>query len=147
MEFKNRKMLKSRKNQDFDKNNIFIEKNGKKINVYQMIQENREDTEIYKVLEKYGCIDKIKVDEKSIYADLTSIKDLRGVVTQQKKADELWKSLPVEFRKEFANSKENFLENGEKYLKNILTKREEEKKAIEERIKNDKIDSIAQPAE
>lgn len=141
-------MLKSRKNQDFDKNNIFIEKNGKKINVYQMIQENREDTEIYKVLEKYGCIDKIKVDEKSIYADLTAITDLRGVVTQQKKADELWKSLPVEFRKEFANSKENFLENGEKYLKKIITEKEKIK-INEERNNNnnDKIDSVAQPAE
>lgn len=136
MEFKNRKLLKTRKNQDFDKDNIFIEKNGKKINVYAMIQENREDTEIYKVLEKYGCIDKIKIDEKDVYTDLTAIKDLRGIITQQKKADDLWKSLPLEFRKEFSNSKENFLENGEKYLKNIITQKEKKQKEIEERIKN-----------
>ena len=40
--------------QTFDKDKIFIIKFGQKINVYDMMQENNVDTDIYKIMQKYG---------------------------------------------------------------------------------------------
>ena len=56
MEVKNFKINIERKRmaQDFNKEEITVTKAGKEINVYNFIQENREDTEIYPTLEKYG---------------------------------------------------------------------------------------------
>ena len=115
---------RKRMQQDFDAETIEVIKAGKKINVYQSIQENREDTEIYPTLEKYGCIeDTIKAMEKNkqeIYQDLRGIKDLRGVLQQQQEAQNLWDNLPLEVRREFGHNSNEFMEKGENWLKNKI---------------------------
>lgn len=111
---------RTRHSQDFDKDTIEIKKAGKIINVYAMIQENREDTEIYPTLEKYGCIDRLKLDTEGVYADFRNMQDMRSSLDQIKKADELWQNLPLDTRKEFGHSKREFMDKGENWLKNKI---------------------------
>lgn len=97
--------------QKFDREKIFIEKCGKKINVYDAIQAANEDCEIYEVLEKYGCIDRIKRDDEAMYADVTqlqSLGDLRGVMEQKKMAEQMFYNLPLEVRREYDNDLNKF---------------------------------------
>ena len=122
-------VIRPRHQQNFDKDNITIKKAGKQINVYQMIQENREDTEIYPTLEKYGSIERLQLNAQGAYGDFTQIKDLRTAIDQAEKANELWETLPLDTRREFQNNKKLFLENGEEYLKKLATKEKEKEEA------------------
>lgn len=127
------------KGQEFNKDEIFVIKAGKKINCYEEIQNNREDTEIYPTLEKYGCLDRMQLsiqDATALYADLTGQKfELRDMINQQKKADEMWENLPLDTRREFNHSKQEFLNNGAKWLKNKI----DTAKAAEEKLKAETI--------
>lgn len=102
--------------QTFDPAKNVINKKGQKINLYDFIQENREDTEIYPTLEKYGCIDKIIVDKPKIYAEFKELMNLRDIHEQERKANNLWESLPFDIRKEFGNDRLNFMQNGKQWL-------------------------------
>lgn len=128
--------------QEFDKDNIFITKNGEKINVYQMIQNNREDTEIEPTLKKYGCLTPMEMNIEQVYTDLTNIKgDMRDMIEQQQEADNLWNKLPRDVRETFGNSKRNFLENGETWLKSKI----EKAKAEAEKLKQEQNPTPAEP--
>lgn len=134
MKFDNRKWRK-RAQQSFDKENIFIEKNGKKINVYDMIQENREDTEIYPTLEKYGCIDKMMLNREDVYADYTKLqemRDYRGIKDFENQAKNMFYNLPLEVRQEFDNDINKFTRGADEYVAKL---KKEDLKKIEENQK------------
>lgn len=104
---------RTRKQKHFDPDEIFITKAGKKINVNQWIQESKDDTEIYSMIEKYhGDINAIPKEFGGIIGDLTEYKDLRTVMDKEIKAKEMWESLPLKLRAEFGNNKYEFLEKG-----------------------------------
>lgn len=126
-----------RKQQTFDKEKINIVKAGKKINVYDFIQAGKEDTEIYPTLEKYGCLDRLKLDAEQTYGDIRAVKDLRNSLDQINAAKEIWINLPLETRREFNHSVKEFIEKGETWAKNKvedLKKAEEAKKVIDTKI-------------
>lgn len=120
---------RERKSQTFDKSKILLKKAGKTYNVYDKIQESREDTEIYPTLEKYGCIDRMILDTKGVYADFTNFKGLREIKEQQAEADRMFNNLPLETRKIFNNDKNVFMRDGEKWLKEKIKTEETTKKA------------------
>jgi len=102
-----------------------IKMKGKEIDIYDLIQAAREDTEIYPTLEKYGCIDKIMRNNEGIFADLTNIKDLRNSLEQMKAAEDMWLGLPLEVRAEYNHSIHEFLDEGqEKLTKQIKMEKE-----------------------
>lgn len=113
---------RTRMAQSFNKNSITLTKAGKTYNVYDKIQENREDTEIYPTLEKYGCIDRMMLDKKGVYADFQDFKGLREIKEQQIKADEMFYSLPLDVRIQFQNDKNLFMRDGEKWIKEVIAK-------------------------
>lgn len=120
--------------QNFDKTKIFIEKCGKKINVYDMIQAANEDCEIYEVLEKYGCIDKIQRNDEKMYADMTLLqneKGLRGLIEQKQAAEKMFYNLPLEIRAEYNNNINTFTQKAPEKLKEYQKKIEESRKAEE----------------
>lgn len=117
---------RTRMAQNFDKNKITLTKAGKTYNVYDKIQENREDTEIYPTLEKYGCIDRMMLNTQGVYADFQEFKGLREIKEQQIKADEMFNNLPLDVRIQFQNDKNLFMRDGEKWVKELI-KAEEEK--------------------
>lgn len=119
---------REKKSQKFDKSKITLTKAGKTYNVYDKIQEAREDTEIYPTLEKYGCIDRMMLDSQGVYADFQNFNDLRDLKDQQNMATNMFYNLPLETRKEFNNNINTFVKEGEKWLKNKI---EEEKAKAE----------------
>lgn len=121
--------------QTFDPKKNVINKKGQKINLYDFIQENREDTELYPTLEKYGCIDKIIIDKPKVYAEFKQLMGLREMHEQEKRANELWEALPFDIRKEFANDKLNFMQNGENWLKTKIADEQKAAKADQIQIK------------
>lgn len=128
-DFKKRKERK-RAQQEFDREKITMKRAGQEINVYDFIQAGREDTEIYPVLEKYGCIEKIKRTDEELYADITAIQKLdglRGMVVQQRAAKEMFEQLPLDIRKEFNNSLNEFSIKAPEYLQKLGEKIESEK--------------------
>lgn len=134
MEFAYQKW-RERKQQDFDKENITLTKAGKKFNVYDKIQESREDTEIYPTLEKYGCIDRMMLDTKGVYDDFTKYGSLRDVKAQQQLANQMFYNLPLEVRQKFNNDKNQFLNDGEKWIKGVIKAEQEKAKQMEEAAK------------
>lgn len=123
---------RTRMQQTFDKANITMKRAGQEINVYDFIQANREDTEIYEVLEKYGCIDKIKKTDEALYADITEIQKLdglRGMVEKQKQAKAMFEQLPIEVRKEFNNSLNEFSLKAPAYMQKLSESIEKRKEA------------------
>ena len=120
--------------QTFDKDKIFITKFGQKINVYDMIQENNVDTDIYKIMQKYGYSEEqaksiMAKGKEGIYADLTGINGLRDLEEKSIKAKELWESLPIEERRKYDHNINKFLQNGEETILNeIKTKKEQDEK-------------------
>lgn len=114
---------RERKAQSFDPEHT-IDMAGKQVSVYDMIQKNREDTEIYPTLEKYGTIERMKLDAKKVYADFTAFKDTRSMLDQQKMAEKMWWDLPFDVRKEFDNNMHTFIKGGEKYLKEKIKAQE-----------------------
>ena len=129
-EYMNR-MYKPTKGQNFGRPTLKMK--GKEFDIYDWIQENRDDTEIIPTLEKYGCLDRMKVDDNVLYGDMTEImsKGLRGILEHEQETQELWDSLPWEYRQEFQNNKALFIENGEKWLKNRIEKTKESKEIKE----------------
>lgn len=106
--------------QDFDREKITLTKAGVTFNVYDKIQEAREDTEIIPTLKKYGCIPVQGYDSASLYQDFTQAQDLRGVLDRKIAAENAFYQLPVEVRREFDNNIDRFMKEGEKYLKNKI---------------------------
>ena len=128
---------RERKQQTFDRKKITVTMAGNTMNVYDRIQEAREDTEIIPTLEKYGCIEgHMQVDPKKMYADFTGLTDLRGVLDAKIQAENLFYSLPLEEREHFNNDINQFTKNGEKYLKSKVEAFEKQQK-LEEMPKTD----------
>lgn len=75
-------------------------------------------------LEKYGCLDRMKIDDDVLYGDITELMKggLRGIMEREQETEDLWNSLPWEYRQEFQNNKALFIENGEKWLKDRIEK-------------------------
>ena len=116
---------RERKAQTFDKENIKITKAGKTYNVYQAIQEAREDTEIMPTLKKYGCIEgHMTVDAGKMFDDFTKYNDLRGVLEQKKQAEQMFYSLPADIRNSFNNDINQFTKNGKEWLNNRIAEKD-----------------------
>lgn len=138
--YKNHYEPRVRHQQKFDKKKIHIIKCGKKINVYDAIQEANQDTDIYKTLEKYGTIDNMyRHNKEAILEDFEDYMNLHDLHQLQEKAKNMWENLPAGVREQFQNDRLKFLENGEKWLKNGIAKEKEKNKKNEKEVeKNEK---------
>lgn len=107
---------RTRAQQYFDTENIYIIKAGKKIIMQEYINANNKDAELIPTLQKYGCIDRI---EKQNPADLNWGEEnknlcLTDALEAMKKARELWDSLNEKTREFYKNDFETFAKNFEK---------------------------------
>lgn len=126
---------RKRATQSFDKEKITLTKAGKTFNVYDKIQEGREDTEIYPTLEKYGCIDRMMLDHQGIYDDFTKYGELRNIKEQQKLANQMFYDLPLDVRQKFNNDISVFMKDGEKFVKKMVDEDIAKEKALKEELK------------
>lgn len=148
MEFELNKWIQERNRPTPQKfGNPKIIRAGQELDVRSWIEEGREDTELYKTLEKYGCIDRMIVNKEQVFGDLTEIMDLRNSMDQMREANKLWEGLPLDFRKEFLNDKNEFMRNGIDYLKKKIEEEKTEKPIKTQPIETQPIESINQKAE
>lgn len=127
---------------NFNPEEIYVIAKGKKINMYDRVQEAREDTEIYAVLEKYNGDLRMTTDKMTQYAqtieeDLSEITDLRSMFDAQKAAKLSWESLPEKIREQFGHNIENFVTNGRAWAKTFI----DEKIRLEK--ENDRINKLS----
>lgn len=145
MNFNKRGHIAKNCGQDFDREKIFIEKAGKKINVYDAIQAANIDTEIYEVMKKYNCVEneasKLMEERggmKGIYADLSVLmanaQTLGDIMNINKKAEQMFNELPSEIREKYGQNLEQFLIDVETSSKKL----EKQKEQIKENAENDK---------
>lgn len=128
--------------QSFDKDKITLTKAGVTFNVYDKIQEAREDTEIIPTLKKYGCIPVQGYDSEALYQDFTQAQDLRGALDRKIAAENAFYQLPVEVRREFDNNIDRFMKQGDKYLKNKIEQEQAEKAKLQAEIPVAKTESV-----
>lgn len=95
-------------------------KYGKEEKVQDYIEANKTDTEIYECLEKYGCLKPLEMDYEGTYADFTNMLDLRGSLERMHKANEMWKQVPAEIKKEFNNDIHEFTDRGMEWVTNKI---------------------------
>lgn len=135
---------KRRTQQKFDKDICFI-KYGKPIKIYDFIQENSEDCNIYKNLEKYGSIENaLSIMNKirpQIIADFEETMDLRSIEDKRIAINNIWEQLPVEEKAKFDNNFSTFIDNGyQHYTKEleILRGKAEAQAQAQDQANNDK---------
>ena len=95
-------------------------KYGKEERVQDYINANKTDTEIYECLEKYGCLKPLEMDYEGTYGDFLEMIDLRGSLEKAKKADEMWRLVPAEIKKEFNNDIHEFTDRGMEWVQNKI---------------------------
>lgn len=108
---------------------------GKNISIREFTNKNAVDTNIYEVIEKYRGDLKMSAAElnqfhNEIAQELKEIKNLPDALMQMKAAEEAWKNLPIDIRKDFGNSIQRFIKNGSSYLNKKITAYNKQMEAI-----------------
>ena len=134
MEFITRGMKHPNKRaQEFDKQKIFVEKAGIKINCYDAIQEAAQDTDIYETLEKYGSLKPIGETKEVVFASLEEqATDLRTVYNKLEAGKKAWERLNAKTREEYGNDPELFANEALDRLNDKIIKTEKEKEIKKE---------------
>lgn len=131
--------------QEYDKEKITLTQAGRTFNLYDYIQEQREDTEIYPTLEKYGNLEIMERPANEIASEFEGSLELRDLYDQEIKLKELFESLPLEERREFDMNYYKFKEYGlefytDKANKEIKLAEEQRAAQIEESKKPIKVE-------
>ena len=122
-----------KKAQEFDKEKIFVEKAGIKINCYDAIQEAAQDTDIYETLEKYGSLKPIGEKANIVFAELEEqAQDLRTVYQKLEAGKKAWERLDAKTRAEYGNDPELFANEELDRLNDKIIKTEKEKEIKKE---------------
>lgn len=105
-----------------------IKRNGKMVSLKEYTNTASIDTNIYEVMAKYRgdtqmTAEAMKTNAMFITEEMAEIKSMGDALNRTIAAKKVWAELPLEIRKEFANSRQNFLLNGkswaEKKIKEI----------------------------
>lgn len=128
--------------QMYDKD-VKITKAGKTFKMYDSIQEANVDTDIYEVAHKYGmegsekeCAEAYMAKNLSqISEEMQNYTDLRSVLDKKIAAQNMWQELPIDIRKQFNNDMNEFMDNGPKWIKNLVEKQKAEEAKKTEEVK------------
>lgn len=111
--------------QNFDPDKITVTQAGVTFNCYDKIQEYKDDSEFYTVLEKYHCtpdeaMERLKSNATEIIGEMNFGKSYAEHLIELNKAKEMFDQLPVKIKQKFNNSIKEFAENGHKFLENLI---------------------------
>lgn len=121
---------RNRQQQDFDKEKIFVERCGQKINCFDAIQAANVDTNIYDVMRKYHCqqdeavqLMQARGGEQGIYADVIElqrrIQDIGDVQQVMQRATMLFEQLPAEVKQKYGNDAITFYKSQDQIFKDL----------------------------
>uniref|UniRef100_A0AAU8B2H9 Internal scaffolding protein n=1 Tax=Dulem virus 160 TaxID=3145637 RepID=A0AAU8B2H9_9VIRU len=126
-----------RASQKFNRDAIHIIQKGQKLYLTELMEANREDTEVYPTLEKYGCIEKCCKQSPLEFGEQLN-PDLMTAVEIMRKGEEIWSSLNIKTREFYQNNKEKFIQNAHKDFLAEQEKMQKEAQKIEQKeVKND----------
>uniref|UniRef100_A0AAU8AZI6 Internal scaffolding protein n=1 Tax=Dulem virus 160 TaxID=3145637 RepID=A0AAU8AZI6_9VIRU len=126
-----------RASQKFNRDAIHIVQKGQKLYLTELMEANREDTEVYPTLEKYGCIEKCCKQSPLEFGEQLN-PDLMTAVEIMRKGEEIWSSLNIKTREFYQNNKEKFIQNAHKDFLAEQEKMQKEAQKIEQKeVKND----------
>ena len=126
------KKLSTASAQNYDRTKIEITKAGKTYNLYDSIQAQREDTEIYPTLEKYGNLDVMRRTPIENYEEFNTAINMQDLLMQDKHLEEIFDNLSSEDRKEFNNNFYEFKQKGLKYFTKKAQKEIEQRQKLRE---------------
>lgn len=111
--------------QNFDPDKITVTQAGVTFNCYDKIQEYKDDSEFYTVLEKYHCtpdeaMERLKSNATEIIGEMNFGKSYAEHLIELNKAKEMFDQLPVKIKQKFNNSIKEFAENGHEFIKNLI---------------------------
>lgn len=117
---------------------------GKDVSIKEVQNAAAVDCNIYEVIEKYRGDLKMTAEElnkfhNELSDELTKIKSMPDALKQIKAGEEAWRNLPIDIRKDFGNSINNFIKNGSQYLTkkiNAYNKLVEEQNRVVEQTSN-----------
>ena len=97
--------------------NAKIKRAGKEISLQEYINENNKDCTIYDVYNTYRGDKKLTVQalntlSHKVSDELMQVTNLQDAFAVMKKAEESWRALPLDIRKEFGNNVREFQKNG-----------------------------------
>lgn len=130
---------RNRKQQEFDREKITITKAGVTVNVYDQIQANNIDTDIYDVAKKYHMMPDEAVElmkerggEQGVFMDIREIQDkiqnIGDVINVAKEAQNTFENLPLEIRQKYGHDLNIWYKDQQKAKENELRKKENETK-------------------
>lgn len=126
-----------RASQKFNRDAIHIVQKGQKLYLTELMEANREDTEVYPTLEKYGCTEKCCKQSPLEFGEQLN-PDLMTAVEIMRKGEEIWSSLNIKTREFYENSKEKFIQNAHKdFLAEQEKMQKEAQKNEQKEVKND----------
>uniref|UniRef100_A0AAU8AVU1 Internal scaffolding protein n=1 Tax=Dulem virus 150 TaxID=3145627 RepID=A0AAU8AVU1_9VIRU len=126
-----------RASQKFNRDAIHIVQKGQKLYLTELMEANREDTEVYPTLEKYGCIEKCCKQSPLEFGEQLN-PDLMTAVEIMRKGEEIWSSLNIKTREFYENSKEKFIQNAHQDFLAEQEKMQKKAQKIEQKeVKND----------
>lgn len=118
---------KGSQGQKFDRKTITIKRYGKEVNLYDLIQENKGDSDIEECLKKYGTLQPITLNIPETYGEIKETLTLADSLNLDIKLKEIYDSLPTEVKDEFGNNFYNFKDNGLEYFEKGMKKYEEQR--------------------
>jgi len=121
--------------QSFDREKIEFKRNGKMVNMYDWIQEQNQDLEIYEVLEKGKTLDSMTKNAEQIYGDMREAMSLRNICDRKVAANNIFETLPINVRRYFDNDLSKFIENGEQYYKDLVEEQIKIRQELEKQTK------------
>ena len=112
---------------------------GKDVSIREVQNNAAVDTNIYEVIEKYRGDLKMSAEQLNQFhieldETLSEIKSLPDAMQAIQKGEKAWKNMPLDLRNKFGNSINNFLKNGQTYLKDEIKKYNEQIKNYENKI-------------
>ncbi|UPW41168.1 internal scaffolding protein [Sigmofec virus UA08Rod_5336] len=106
---------------------VIVKRAGSDWNITKSTEEMKDETDIIKVMKKYGCIDSLIIDEAKVFDDVTEIQKMskEDYYKKNTEAKELWLNLPAELKARYNNDIETFITNAPTDLKKYADERNE----------------------
>lgn len=122
-----------------------IKRDGKELTLQEYMNENNHDCTIYQVLNTYRgdlhlTTQKMNTLTHKVAQDLSQVNNLRDALTIMKNAEQSWRELPLEVRKEFNNDVSKFQRDGLSWANKKIAeynKKIEESNTIKEQTTNE----------
>lgn len=136
MKFQNYNEFNRKKSTYFKFNkDIKFEQAGNKVDIRDWIDSSKDETDVYKNLERYGAIPQRITNKEALYIDLKGLNTTNDVLEKAKQAKNIWSKLDDNLKNKYGNNVSTFLRNANRLYNDL--EGDLFKKATENQTKNE----------